>query len=165
MIVESYGGKRRGHHIYGKFKKDMDAQHVKEVIARVKESEQLKIPFLIKEAFHILQSKKRSLVSKVSIHWGLGCDAVGNNLKEGEPSFLVCQPVNMKAVDTSRKGSASKVFRREEDIPDDPVTQDPPALTLCLATLLQLQRTLTFTLILQIILTLGFLKEGSPSFK
>jgi hypothetical protein len=125
LIVESYGGKRRGHHIYGKFKKDMDAQHVKEVIARVKESEQLKIPFLIKKAFHILQSKKRSLVSKVSIHWGLGCDAVGNNLKEGEPSFLVCQPVNMKAVDTSRKGSASNVFRREEDIPDDPVTQDP----------------------------------------
>jgi hypothetical protein len=87
LIVESYGGKRRGHHIYGKFKMEMDAQDIKEVIARVKESEQSKIPFLIKEAFHILQSKKHSLVSKVSIHWGPGCDAVGNHLKEGEPSF------------------------------------------------------------------------------
>ena len=125
LIIESYGGKRRGHHIYGKFKEEMDAQHIKEVITRVKESEQLKIPFLIKTAFHILQSKKRSLVSKVLIHWGLGCDAVGNHLKEGIPSFLVCQPVNMKGVETSRKGYASNAFRREEDISDDPATQDP----------------------------------------
>lgn len=125
LIIESYGGKRRGHHVYGKFKKEMDAQHIEEVIAKVKESEKLKIPFLIKKAFHTLQSKKRSLVSQVSLHWGLGCDAVGKHLKKGEPSFLVCQPVNMKTVDTSRTGSASNVFRRQEDIALDPVTQDP----------------------------------------
>jgi hypothetical protein len=76
LIVESYGGKRRGHHIYGKFKKEMDAQHIKEVIARVKESEQLKIPFLIKEAFHILQSKKRSLPPHLSVHLFYRSDSI-----------------------------------------------------------------------------------------
>lgn len=124
LIIESYGGKRRGHHVYGKFK-ETEARHIKEVIAEVKESEKMKLPFLIKKVFHTLQSKKRDLVRHVSLHWGLGCDAVGNHLKKGEPSFLVCQPVNMETVETSRKGSARNVFRRPVDISSDPVTEDP----------------------------------------
>ena len=98
--------------------KKTEPNDVKNIIDNVKEAEKSKIPFLMKTVFKIIQSKWRESVSSVSLHWGLGCDAIGKPLGVNEPSFLVCQPVTLDEVDKSRDGLTKDVFRqRPHNIP------------------------------------------------
>lgn len=114
LITESYGGKRRGVHNHWNFHKT-EPDQIQQVIENVKEAEKSKIPFIIREAFKILQTRWPNSVDDVLIYWGLGCDAIAKSLSEKEPSFLICQPVNIKSVDKKRNGSAADVFRTESE--------------------------------------------------
>ena len=112
IIAESYGGKKRGVHIHWNFNETAPHQ-IKKVINDVKEAEKFKMPFIIKNAFRSLESINPSPVSNVTINWGLGCDARGDNLNQSEKSFLVCQPVIIESVDKKRIGSTADVFRKD----------------------------------------------------
>lgn len=114
LIAESYGGKKRGMHIHWNFNETAPHQ-IKKVINDIKEAEKLKMPFIIKNAFRSLQSLNPSPISNITINWGLGCDARGENLNESEKSFLVCQPVIIESVDKKRMGSTADVFRKDSE--------------------------------------------------
>lgn len=117
LVVESYGGKRRGVHEHWSFPMNgsFDAT-VNSTITQLKESERKKIPFLIKESFAAISLRWSFAISTVSLHWGLGCDAQGGNLSDGKPSFLVCQPVTIELVDKIRAGPAKAVFMNHGNV-------------------------------------------------
>ena len=125
VVVESYGGKKRGKHVYWKFGEASPAEIMK-IVDEVNKSEEKKIPFIIRNVFRILQLNRPSSVTHLSIHWGLGCDAMGSKITINEPSFLVCQPVQIEAIDTCRSGLTKNVFKRGRD---DTVTHLSSAVT------------------------------------
>ena len=110
IIIESYGGKSRGKHVHWNFAKT-DPEEIKKIIKEVKEAEERKIPFTIKNTVKALCTKYPKIITIMSIKWGIGCDAKGSTLPNGDSSFLVCQPLNISEIDHSRKNKADGVFR------------------------------------------------------
>lgn len=118
LVVESYGGKRRGVHEHWSFPETVDLfdTTILQTISKLKESEEMKIPFLIKKSFAALSQRWSFAITHFTLHWGLGCDAQGRNLSDGKPSFLVCQPVSIEVVDKIRVGPANEVFMNHGNV-------------------------------------------------
>ena len=110
IIIESYGGKSRGKHVHWNFAKT-DPEEIKKIIKEVKEAEERKIPFTIKNTVKALSTRFPAIIKIKSIKWGIGCDAKGSTLLDGDSSFLVCQPLNISEIDYSRRNRADGVFR------------------------------------------------------
>lgn len=109
---ESYGGKKRGHHYYWEFQKT-STDDINETIKGLKNTEKDKIPFCMKKAFQTIKNKWPSMISSISLIWGIGCDALGSNITKDDPSFLVCQPVTIDEVNSTREGKTSRVFENQ----------------------------------------------------
>lgn len=112
-VVETYGGKKRGKRVYWDFN-NSDLEAVQSTIQSLKKAEEEKIPATIIKVFRALKNLFKFSISKISINWGIGCDAMGSKLKSSEPSFLVCQPVNIESVDKIRRGLCGSVFKNPE---------------------------------------------------
>lgn len=112
IVVESYGGKRRGIHVHYDFEESFDTS-IPKAINNLKEADQKKIVYSVLDAFDKIE-KESELVSKVTVHIGVGCDAIGCQLANGDTSFLVCSPVSIDLVDDIRKGPTRNVFCRPE---------------------------------------------------
>jgi hypothetical protein len=109
-IAESYGGKDRGVHVHYEFGESMN-KSIPKAIEELKKAEENKISFTIINAFRkIQQESNETLISNISLHLGIGCDAMGTKLQNGDTSFLVCSPVTIDAVDKVRNGPAKHVF-------------------------------------------------------
>lgn len=109
VIVESYGGKKRGSHQYWKFN-ETSPESIAQTVQSLKEAEKDKIPFIIKNAFKIIHDKWPEYVTNVSLHWGIGCDAMGTKLSSGDNSFLVCDAVKIPEIELIRTQNTSDVF-------------------------------------------------------
>ena len=110
IVIESYGGKSRGKHVHWDFQKT-GPEEIKEIVTMIKLAENYKIPFTIRNAVKALSEKFIGKVKILSIKWGIGCDAKGSNLPNGDSSFLVCQPINIAIIDQSRRNDTDKVFK------------------------------------------------------
>jgi hypothetical protein len=110
MIIESYGGKKRGIHQHWKYNKNLDIETINRTIQKLKEAEEKKIPFTINKAFKLIKAKWPLYLTNTTIYWGLGCDAIGKQLSTGEKSFLVCEAIQIPEVDFIRTQKTSEVF-------------------------------------------------------
>jgi hypothetical protein len=110
IVAESYGGKLRGIHVQYEFEESMDIS-IPKAIKELKDAEEKKIAFTIIDVFRSIQERdSASLLSKISLHLGIGCDAMGGKLQNGDPSFLVCSPVTIDAIDKVRNGPTKNIF-------------------------------------------------------
>lgn len=110
IVVESYGGKKRGIHVHYEFEESMDTS-IPKAIENLKKAEEKKIAFIIVNAFRKIQHvSNNSFMARISLHLGIGCDATGGKLENGGPSFLVCSPITIDAIDEIRKGPTKNVF-------------------------------------------------------
>lgn len=109
VIIESYGGKKRGSHQHWKFN-EIAHENILQTTVKLKTAEKRKIPFIIKNAFKIIHNEWPQYLTNISIHWGIGCDAMGKILSNGENSFLVCDAVQIPEIDLLRTEITSKVF-------------------------------------------------------
>ena len=114
LVCESYGGKKRGDHPYWNFN-GTEPEHIENTIKKLKEAEKDKIPFIIQNVFKVIKDSYLSpFMTKLSVHWGIGCDAKGSKLENDDKSFLVCQPVTIAAIDEARLNETSKVFQNPQ---------------------------------------------------
>jgi hypothetical protein len=109
VIIETYGGKKRGSHLHWKFN-ETSPDDIAQTVKKLKEAEQKKIPFIIKNAFKIIYERWPRYLTSVSLHWGIGCDAMGGKLSNGDNSFLVCDAVRIPEIDHIRTQKTSDVF-------------------------------------------------------
>jgi hypothetical protein len=109
-VAESYGGKDKGVHVHYEFGESLNTS-IPKAIEDLKKAEENKISFTIINAFRKIQQESNdTLISNISLHLGIGCDAMGAKLQNGDTSFLVCSPVTIDAVDKVRNGPARQVF-------------------------------------------------------
>jgi hypothetical protein len=109
VIVESYGGKKRGSHLHWKFH-ETGPDDIAQTVKKLKEAEEKKITFIIKNTFKIIRERWPKHMTSISLHWGIGCDAIGGKLSNGDNSFLVCDAVRIPEIDHIRTQKTSDVF-------------------------------------------------------
>jgi hypothetical protein len=109
VIIESYGGKKRGSHLHWKFN-ETSPDDIAQTVKKLKEAEEKKIPFIIKNTFKIIRERWPKRMTNISLHWGIGCDAMGKKLSNGDNSFLVCDAVRIPEIDLIRTQKTSDVF-------------------------------------------------------
>ena len=109
IVVESYGGKRRGVHVHYDFEESMDTS-IEKAIKNLDDAEEKKITYTIIDAFIKIQESNQTFVKKTSLDMGIGCDATGGKLHNGDSSFLVCSPIIIDIVDNVRIGPTKNVF-------------------------------------------------------
>ena len=130
IVAESYGGKFRGIHVQYEFEELMDTS-ISKAIKELKDAEEKKIAFTIIDAFRSIQKcDTASLLSNISLHLGIGCDAMGGKLQNGDPSFLVCSPVTIDAIDKARNGPTKNVFIESTRSVSDDFSVPPREATL-----------------------------------
>jgi hypothetical protein len=102
--------KKRGSHLHWKFN-ETSPDDIAQTVKKLKEAEEKKIPFIIKNTFKIIRERWPKRMTNISLHWGIGCDAMGKKLSNGDNSFLVCDAVRIPEIDhTSSELKKSLMF-------------------------------------------------------
>ena len=116
VSIETYGGKKRGEKVEWEFPQEYgiipSTENIRTVFEKFCLSEERKIAFLLKRSIKEIIKLFPGMVYQISTHLGLGCDARGKKLRNGNPSYLVCQPTIIKEIELSRKGTTNTAFAR-----------------------------------------------------
>ena len=120
ISLETYGGKRRGAKVMWKLPNEREIipsnDLISEVFRRFCSSEESKIAFLLKEIVKGIISNIPAQIKNISTSLGLGCDARGLTLENGNPSFLVCQPTLIEEIEVCRKAKTDKAFTNNDQL-------------------------------------------------